>query len=80
MQRDQENEALVKKFHAAGKRLTSKPEYTDQEMCTVDQAQVQRLEALQELADRLTLGGAAALLGMTVKQVQDELRVDRALE
>ena len=80
MWRDEETEALVDKFHAAGKRLTSKVEHTDEEMGSVDQAQQQRLQTLQELTDRLTLGGAAARLGMTAKQVEDELRVDRTLE
>ena len=77
---DEETKALVQKFHDAGKRLTSKPEYTDEEMGAVDQAQVQRLEALQELANRVSLEGTATLLGMTAKEVEDELRVDRTIE
>ena len=60
---DEETKALVQKFHDAGKRLTSKPEAPDEDDGAVDQAQVQRLEALQELANRVSLEGTATLLG-----------------
>jgi hypothetical protein len=80
MWRDEKTDALVDKFHAAGKLLTSTVEHSDEEMETADQAQIQRLETLQELTDRLTLGGAATRLGMTAEQVEEELRVDRTLE
>jgi hypothetical protein len=80
MQRDDETAALVQRFHDAGKHLRSKPEFSDREMLAVDQAQVQRLEALQGLTNRVPLEEAAALLGMTAKQLKDELRLDRTIE
>ena len=80
MQRDDEIAALVQRFHDAGKHLTSKPEFSDREMLAVDQAQVQRLEALQELTNRVPLEEVAALLGMTARQLKHELRLDRTIE
>jgi hypothetical protein len=80
MGRNDEIAALVGRFHGAGKRLTAKPESADDEMIAVDQAQLQRLEALQELLTRDSVAEAANLLGMTPKGVEDELRVDRSIE
>ena len=54
--------------------------FSDREMLAVDQAQVQRLEALQELTNRVPLEEVAALLGMTARQLKDELRLDRTIE
>ena len=80
MARDDEIAALVGKFHDTGKFLTAKPAYSDDEMSLVDQAQVQRLDALKELVRRVSIAEAASLLGMTPKGVEDELRIDRSIE
>ena len=80
MARNEEIAALVKWFHDTGNLLTAKPAYTDEEMSLVDQAQVQHLEALQELVHRVSIAEAARLLGMTPKGVEDELRMDRSIE
>jgi hypothetical protein len=80
MGRNDEIAVLVGRFHDAGKRLTAKSESTDNEMIALDQAQLQRLEALQALVTRVSLVEAANLLGMTPTGVEDELRVDRSIE
>jgi hypothetical protein len=80
MARNEEIVALVKRFQDTGNRLTAKPAYTDEEMSLVDQAQVQRLEALQGLVHHVSIAEAARLLGMTSKGVEDELRIDRSIE
>ena len=80
MGRNDEIAALVGRFHDAGERLTAKLGSTDAEMIAIDQAQLQRLEALQKLVARVSVAEAANLLGMTPNGVEDVLRVDRSIE
>jgi predicted HTH domain antitoxin len=71
---------LVERFHDAGKRLTSRVTFGDAEMGAADRAQKERIEVLQELVDRTSVGQAATVLAMTAHEVEEELRVDRTIE
>jgi hypothetical protein len=80
MEPDDEVTELVRKFRTAGDRLQSRGEYADKEMGELDEAQRQRLAALQDLVERFSAEGAAQILGLTARDVEDELRHDRAIE
>lgn len=80
MEPDDEVNALVREFRGAGDRLQSRGAHADEEMGDLDEAQRQRLAALQGLVERLSVDGAAQALGLTAEDVEDELRHDRAVE